>query len=267
MKWTLVGLAAFAGLFGCDTNEPIERSEQAEQAAATDSTADPAPSIDPRDHPEWEAIVLDAASRYGSEFRQVSRIGWILADCRAPLVGESWIERDKSHNDLLPEDHMGPGKIGVLFAKNAESYLQDPKGTGALVGQTIVKRAYEAVPIDPETAEEQDGESLVGPPSGNGSSGEFFSENMYTPGELTGLFVMHRLATDTPGTDNGWIYATLARSRIDGMLYEHPWKVTAVGKIDSCVACHQGTGPNRLFGAGDRAVDAPLFLPGDYASP
>ncbi len=260
MKWTLIGLAACAAQFGCDSSEPIERSEQAESVTVPASAGEPEASIDPRDHPEWEAIVLDAANRYHTEFARVSQIGWIPTMCRAPIVGESRIERDKSHNGLLPDDHDGPGKIGLLFARHAEGYLRDPKGLGASVGQTVVKRAYEAVTIYPETAEDHNVESLIGPPSGKGSPREFFSEHMYTLGELTGLFVMHRLDPETLGTDNGWIYATLERASIDGHLNQHPWRVTAVGRIDSCVGCHQGTGPNRLFGAGDRAVDAPIFL-------
>ena len=260
MKWVLIGFMACAAIVGCESSETsVEKSKHASSVMEPALLEAVGPSIDPRDHPLWEAIALDAAREYSTQYGQVSRIGWIPTDCRAPLAGESPLKRDKSHNGLLPENHEGLGKIGLLFAKNAENYLQDPKGAGASVGQTIVKRAYEAVPINPEAAEHEDVDMLVGPRAAADAIGEHIRESMYTPGDLTGVCVMHRLDPETPGTDHGWIYATLSRPGLVERVTDEPWKVTAVGRIDSCVACHRGTGPNRLFGAGDRAMQEPIF--------
>ena len=60
----------------------------------------------------------------------------------------------------------------------------------------------------------------------------------WVPGDPVGLFLMLRTARATPGTDEGWVYATL---RADG-------EVTAYGQIPSCVECHRRAGPDRLFG-------------------
>ena len=53
-----------------------------------------------------------------------------------------------------------------------------------------------------------------------------------------GLYLMLRTARATPGTDEGWVYATI---RADG-------EVTAYGQIPSCVECHRRAGPDRMFG-------------------
>ena len=60
----------------------------------------------------------------------------------------------------------------------------------------------------------------------------------WMPGERGGLYLMLRTARATPGTDEGWVYATV---RADG-------EVTAYGQIPSCVACHRRAGPDRMFG-------------------
>ena len=57
-------------------------------------------------------------------------------------------------------------------------------------------------------------------------------------GDLHGLFVMHKLAADTPDTDQGWVYGTVDR---DGV-------VTAAGRIASCMRCHEGAAADRRFG-------------------
>jgi hypothetical protein len=60
----------------------------------------------------------------------------------------------------------------------------------------------------------------------------------WMPGARGGLYLMLRTARATPGTDEGWVYATV---RADG-------EVTAYGQIPSCVACHRRAGPDRMFG-------------------
>lgn len=50
---------------------------------------------------------------------------------------------------------------------------------------------------------------------------------------------MMKLDPKTPGTDDGWVYATLAA---DGRT------VTAAGRIESCMKCHRETKTDRLFG-------------------
>jgi hypothetical protein len=60
----------------------------------------------------------------------------------------------------------------------------------------------------------------------------------WVPGEFVGLYLMLRTERETPGTDEGWVYATV---QADGA-------VTAYGQIQSCVACHRRAGSGRMFG-------------------
>lgn len=56
-------------------------------------------------------------------------------------------------------------------------------------------------------------------------------------GALTGLFVMAKVPEVT-GTDEHWIYGT---ATTDGV-------VKSVGRIPSCMACHENAAHERLFG-------------------
>ena len=49
---------------------------------------------------------------------------------------------------------------------------------------------------------------------------------------------MAKLAPETPGTDEGWIYGTVAP---DGT-------VTSAGLVESCMECHDSAPHERLFG-------------------
>ena len=52
------------------------------------------------------------------------------------------------------------------------------------------------------------------------------------------LFVMLKLEPDTPGTDQGWIYATV----------EPSGEVTSAGLNASCIECHVDAPRDRQFG-------------------
>jgi len=57
--------------------------------------------------------------------------------------------------------------------------------------------------------------------------------------EAYGLFIMHKLDPSTPGTDNGWVYAT---TDFEGS------EVIKVGMIESCIECHKTAPHDRLYG-------------------
>ena len=50
---------------------------------------------------------------------------------------------------------------------------------------------------------------------------------------------MYKTDPKTPGTDEGWVYGTVTA---DGK------KVTAAGRVQSCINCHQDARNDRLFG-------------------
>ncbi len=61
----------------------------------------------------------------------------------------------------------------------------------------------------------------------------------FVPGEPLGLFVMLRLRGRPSGTDDGWVYGTLAADRAT---------VTASGALAACMGCHASAPKGRLFG-------------------
>jgi len=96
--------------------------------------------------------------------------------------------------------------------------------------QVLVKEAF--VPISLDDAHK--GSTRGVQPAQRGGEG-------WMPGDRAGLFLMLRTARATPGTDEGWVYATV---QADGA-------VSAYGQIPSCVACHRRAGPDRMFGLPD----------------
>lgn len=253
MKWTLIGLAACAAVWGCESSEPsIEKGERAASATVPALLEAPEPSIDPRDHLEWESIVLDAARQYRAQYGQVSGWSWITTLCVPVDPLYLRIDDRSFHHETVATGSSELGKIGVLFARHSSEYLDSHETSGSQVGQTIVKEAYR-----PEMY------------SGSSRRHDFIEgprQEQYYAGDLTALFIMHRLEPSTPDTDDGWIYATLVLPEGESAQSSFPfldetpsWEVTAVGKIDSCVQCHQAVGTGRLFGPDEHAFNEPLF--------
>jgi hypothetical protein len=54
------------------------------------------------------------------------------------------------------------------------------------------------------------------------------------------LFIMFKLPPDAAGTDSGWVYGTVTPDR---------QRVTSIGRIASCVECHEQAPGDRLFGS------------------
>lgn len=121
-------------------------------------------------------------------------------------------------------------KLYYLYARDRDAYfpgVADP----APVGQAVVKEAFEPRLVDPAPDP-----GLIGwgerPPARHGG-------HVYEPGEPHGLFVMLKLDPATPGTDEGWVYATV----------DVRGHVLRAGRLDDCMACHDGAGTtDRLFG-------------------
>ena len=172
-------------------------------------------------------------------------------------------------------------KLYYLYAKHRTAYrnvptdLREGGEVEVPADQVIVKEAFEPVPCEgnvvPSTEltslrspfrteqEAADGESVdwdaplvatseaarlrnKDPESGlyvDGVSTPFAARNgkLYRTGKLRGLYVMAREG-DADRTDNGWWYGTILP---DGT-------VTAAGRIESCMRCHEQAGDHRLFG-------------------
>lgn len=142
-------------------------------------------------------------------------------DCRAPAPVVRRSAAEKEHG----------AKLYLLFARFATDGKYMTAGQPAQVGETLVKEAWQCVEGEPKGPTEASARYLTVPTLREG-------EKVCHAGDAQGLFVMHKLAADTPGTDQGWIYGTIDRTGA----------VTAVGRVASCMRCHDDTTDDRRFG-------------------
>lgn len=176
--------------------------------------------------PNFDGEVLAAAADYLKYPMATRDAGVAPAACAAmpppPSAKLSNSDDDASHGQ----------KIYFLFAKDDEDYNV---GKGAApVGQVIVKESWVAeLSEEPEHRYEQhaSGHEVL--------AVAWKNEKGYIAKEKGPLFIMLKLAADTPGTDNGWVYATTSA---DGQT------VNEAGKLQNCMECHQDAPRDRLFG-------------------
>lgn len=179
--------------------------------------AAPEPGADER----FVAVIRDAVKDY-SRFACVTGSPRVApTDCRMPAPFVRMSAADKEHG----------GKLYLLFARHAEGREYVKAGEPEQVGQTLVKEAWTAVPGEPTGA-------TAASRRHTGALVLRDGDAVHHGGDAVGLFVMHKLAADTPGTDQGWVYGTV----------DPEGKVTAAGKIASCIRCHQDASEDRRFG-------------------
>ena len=196
-------------------------------------------------------LLLEAARDYQSYGRIDDEMRWAPYLCRMPMPGIAHVSASKD-----AETHGR--KLYSLFAKNRQEYVGLAGLKTVSVGQVLVKQSW--VP------EEVPGDKAKGPPwhdvplqevvrtppapgqraKGLDGLGDHFwpyavgkDGKRYKASKLAGLFIMLKLDPKTPGTDAGWLYGTVTP---DGK------KVTAVGRVESCMKCHQEAKHDRLFG-------------------
>jgi hypothetical protein len=114
-------------------------------------------------------------------------------------------------------------KLFWLFAKQVSG---DSYTSSTSVGQAIVKESW--VP-EPEGKGD-----LLGPEEIACIDGR-----CYKAGARAGLFILFKMDPQTPDTDDGWVYGTIAPDETT---------VTSAGRVESCMNCHQKARHDRLFG-------------------
>lgn len=197
-------------------------------------------ALEPVAPPETAAFaprVLAAVRDYAT-FRRVSdQPHWSPSLCSPPPRAGAFVS---ASGDAATHG----GKLYYLYARDDAAYCPPPElETGAdrapgpplvpaPIGQTLVKESWTAKLVD---APVEEIESL---PSDHAAR----DGRVYARSEARELFVMLKLDPATPGTDAGWVYATVTPDRKT---------VTAAGRIASCMACHAGAGHDRQFGVPD----------------
>jgi hypothetical protein len=157
---------------------------------------------------------------------------WAPGLCRLPMRGGEHISRAaKATHD---------GKLFRLWAYDLDAYgvaagwIDRAGGSGTPTSRGTML---------PEFAQVLVKESFVAEPWHPGDKSEFGAHHAmrdgkpFRPGDPIGLFVMLQLATPRDGTDDGWIYGTVAP---DGT-------VSPASDSGMCRDCH-ATRPNRVFG-------------------
>lgn len=202
---------------------------------------------------QWRQQIADIAKNY-ELFGRVDHLArWAPELCRIPNPP---IARMSQSDDAVTHGK----KLYSLFAKNRDAYTRDRVVKyrdlkEAPVGQWIVKEAWtpEVVAGDPDLKpvvrklkeKDHDGQAItdVFVPYGK-HDGKYYKAK-----ERSGLFIMLKLDASTPDTDQGWVYATVAKDLKT---------VTALGKIESCMNCHQKAKFDRQFGLNKGASEWPL---------
>lgn len=187
--------------------------------------------------PSWHAELLEIASRYEGLGRVdgCARVGPL--SCYMPAARARYSESDE-------EDTHGR-KLYSLFVQDTAEYGGIPRPVPLeergfpRFEQVIVKQAWAPEPTDltPDEAWTREGMEQWGP---TGLAPAELDGVVYRAGDPMGLYVMFRVAADTPNTDAGWVYGTVDA---DGV-------VTGAGRMDSCMSCHARM-PGRTFGLPD----------------
>lgn len=206
---------------------------------------------DPTSRDEMDPILLEIAREYKSYVRVSDQANWAPTLCMIPapagVLGS--VSKDASTHGK---------KLYFLFARDEKDYSAigwstivegpDAKPFAAAVGQVIVKESFKPV----EVADPKDIPPVPKPDPNDPNRGltrprdlpETYTRDaagrVYHTGDAAGLFVMAKVAgTEKPGTDQGWIYATISPDLT---------RVTAMGRLESCMECHTKTKRDRLFG-------------------
>jgi hypothetical protein len=208
-----------------------------------DKEATPPPSSPPsRDTAraqQFETRLLEIAASYESYGRIDPAARWAPTDCRAPSPPQARFSRSTD-----TETHGR--KLYWLFVM-----LHDVSGSYAMrggtspVGQVVVKESWMPEEVSPETpltpltrkVKARVGDRLVEQEDSflpyARQDGKLYHAKKKGP-----LFVMFKVDPQTPGTDEGWVYGTVAGGK----------EVTSAGRVESCMKCHQDAPHDRLFG-------------------
>ena len=215
-------LALLASSAGCSPPRSATPSEPQPAAppagGATAALPGPAP-----DDPRALAIARD----YRSYGRVDDELRWAPFLCRQPMPGVA-------HSSGSTDGATHGQKLYSVFVKDRPGYPDNVP-----VGQVVVKESYLPEAVTDPAIRYQPQSLPPGVPEGD----HFYPYAMkdgqlYRAGALAGLFIMYQLDPATPGTDRGWVYATVDSAQ----------RVTASGRIEACVTCHENATHGRLFG-------------------
>ncbi len=157
--------------------------------------------------PQFHQNLLKIAAEYQNYGKVDDMARWAPWLCSAPLP-------PKARLSASTDGGTHGRKVYYLFAKNRDAYM---KKQPSPVGQVVVKESW--LP--------------------NLDSASNAVAGGAKPTEKRDLFIMYKLDSKVPDTDQGWVYGT---ATADGQT------ITSAGRVESCMSCHIQTANDRLFG-------------------
>lgn len=181
-------------------------------------------SNEPRAEPlRNEAASREQVQRIARDFPTWGELNTALrvapTDCRMPRV--------VNHGSLtasLADSGPHATKLYRLYARDPAAYRGVESGASQ-AGQVLVKQAFVAEAFEMPGPGEVPRDTVSTP------------HGMFRAGAAAGLFVMQRDASAESG-ESAWTYATVAPSG----------EITALGRLETCIACHRDAPHGGLFG-------------------
>jgi hypothetical protein len=225
----MVAIGIVLGLVGCVDTQPEEKPAGANVPPVTkEEPTDP-----------YKDRLLQIAAEYET-YQQPDR-GLRLTYVMCAMPQSTPILRLSKSGD--GETHGR--KLYFMYAKDlwnsrlrdfrGGSYINFPDKT-APVGQVIVKQSWVPEELPPGVTPDF---SFVPFQNGLPTGTVKRDGKTYRAVRQGELFVMFKLDPSTPDTDNGWVYGNVSA---DGK------KVLGVGRLETCMKCHQDAAHDRLFG-------------------
>lgn len=189
-------------------------------------------------NPKFTAGLLQAARQYRRWTRVDERPNLAPELCRAPMPSD----HGKAARVRISGAKTSPHgrKLYFLYAKNKYKYLRLTAASQVKVpvGQVVVKQAWHAVPAR-KAARANAKKLLLGRHLPAVRTVKDKHGRLLTTGKQADLYIIMKLAANTPGTDDGYVYGTVTP---DGK------RVTSAGRVERCMGCHDNAPHERLFG-------------------
>ena len=252
-KWILTIVVVLAGIWICKillsgngSSEELAVFENPTDVEANAKADIHSPSeIHLVDSPFNEKL-LEIAANYKYFGHVDDEARWAPYLCRMPNPSVARFSQS--------DDEMTHGqKLYYLIAKDRDAYLNHGEKP-ADVGQFIVKESWKPKISDKQLSDriwkDIKRETLDTKTVPNdvpllflagASTYPYVTKDgqLYEADEISGLFIMYKTDKHLDETDEGWVYGTVSA---DGKT------VTAAGRVESCMECHQEAVHDRLFG-------------------
>ena len=236
--WWLVGLAVALPMSPIGCHDKSDENAEPRTSVTAEATS-------------FHDRLLQIATSYEEYGRFGTEPRWSPLYCAAPPPVASKAPPPRPRVSASGDSRTHGRKLYWLFVRAVPpsvavtgSYIRAGKPNP--VGQVVVKEAWQPEEVDAATpqrpvvrkarvrrgdAVEEHEDSFV-PYVRRG-------DRLYHAASKSALFILYKLDPRTPATDEGWVYGTVTPGGK---------RVTAAGRVESCMGCHRDAPHDRLFG-------------------